>query len=110
MNLLEERRLKYRQSCERQRLQLLGKLRTELQLLLSGQRVFVYGSAAKPHCFGSDSDIDVAIELEPPELPDYRLVGILSEKLGRPVDICVLERSRLKEKIAREGIEWTLWS
>ena len=38
----------------------------------------------------------------------YGLTGELTERMGRPVDVVLLGRSRLAGKIRREGEAWTL--
>jgi predicted nucleotidyltransferase len=78
-----------------------------LRELLPGQRVLVFGSVTVPHQFREDSDVDIALETELGEMSLFALAGELEERLGRPVDVVLLERCRFREKIQREGEVWT---
>ncbi len=98
-----------RQAAETERQRLLGALETELKRLLpAGSTVWIFGSAAHPGRFNEHSDLDLALDPRPVGVSEYRLQAELSERLERRVDVLVLEETRLKEKIVREGVKWTL--
>lgn len=68
--------------------------------------VWIYGSLAKPERFHADSDVDIAISGLPAGISIDYLQSLLSRDIGREVDICLLEKTRLKESILREGERW----
>lgn len=77
-----------------------------LSELIPGIQVIVFGSLVQEGRFHERSDVDRALEQEPVGTNFYRLTGELMERLGRPVDIVDLSRSRLAEKIRQEGERW----
>jgi predicted nucleotidyltransferase len=81
-------------------------LRAAVRDLLPGTRVTVFGSLTRAGAFTHASDVDVAIEAQPPGSSVYQLIAQLSERLGRRVDVILLSESRLREKILREGETW----
>ncbi|MBI2150860.1 MAG: nucleotidyltransferase domain-containing protein [Acidobacteria bacterium] len=83
-------------------------LREVLRETIPNQRVFVFGSLLRPGKFTGESDIDLALESEPPHMSIYQLISLLSEQMGRRVDVLVLDECRFKDKILREGELWTL--
>jgi len=85
----------------------LEKLHQGLKRYLSGQPVWVYGSILKPGKFRIDSDIDVALEHPSTNYSLYALQSLLTEATEHAVDICMLEETRLKEKIVSQGQRWT---
>lgn len=96
---------------QRQRLLLYDRTREELREclheVLPASRVIVFGSLTKRGVFNAASDIDLALFEEP---AGKDLIGVmveLEERLRRPVDVLLLEKTRLKEKILREGEVWT---
>jgi predicted nucleotidyltransferase len=95
--------------CESERQRLLASLRAALEgLLPRGETVWIYGSLTRPGEFGDSSDLDVALERRPSQFSEYWLQGELELRLGRRVDIVLLPETRLREKIEREGLRWTL--
>ncbi len=78
-----------------------------LRELLPGQRCWVFGSLTVPHRFREDSDVDIALEAEPAKMSLFALAGELEERLGRPVDVVLLDRCRFRKKVEREGEAWT---
>ncbi len=108
MTLLEQMRRQRLEKRERDRDETRRRLRDVLARLLPGCRVFVFGSLSKPEKFTEFSDIDLALESEPATMTVYQLISLLSEELGRSVDVVLLEECRFKEKILREGELWTL--
>lgn len=84
-----------------------AELGSHLSAVLPGFPVLVFGSLAKPGAFHAGSDIDLGIEKEPPGTTLYRLTAELSDRMGLPVDIVVLETCRFAAKIRKEGIPWT---
>ena len=83
-----------------------SRLKGVLAELIPGHRVIVFGSLTQPGTFNDRSDIDLAFETEPPQMSQYRLISLLMERMGRPVDVILLEKSRLRAKILREGEIW----
>ncbi len=84
-----------------------ARLRAALAALIPGQKVIVFGSLTKPGVFNDGSDVDVALELEPPGLNLWRLTAELMERLDRRVDVVLLPGCRFRDKILREGEAWT---
>jgi predicted nucleotidyltransferase len=85
-----QRRLLVHESTRRQ-------LRQALAALIPGQRVIVFGSLTRPGVFNDRSDVDLALETEPPGCSALRLMGELSERLERPVDVILLSNCRFRE-------------
>ena len=108
VTLLQQRDSARRQRRLEARTEARRRLRSALAELLPGSRVIVFGSLTRPGVFNDRSDIDVALEQEPPGLGAWGLSGELSERLGRPVDVVVLGKCRFRQKILREGEAWTL--
>jgi predicted nucleotidyltransferase len=102
---MEQERLQRR---ERLRAEVRQRLREVLAQTIPGRRVVVFGSLARPGRFSEGSDIDLALESEPPGMSLYQLASRLAEGLGRRVDVVLLHESRLQDKILREGETWTL--
>ena len=73
---------------------------------LPGTAVWVYGSLVKPGRFREWSDVDVAFESLPPALSLEYLQSLLSAEVGRSVDVCLFDRTRLRSVIEREGERW----
>lgn len=96
------------QRRERLRAEVRHQLREVLPQTIPGQRVVVFGSLTKPGRFGEESDIDLALESEPPGMSLYGLAGQLAKRMGRRVDVLLLHESRFRDKILREGETWTL--
>jgi hypothetical protein len=65
--------------------------------------VWVYGSLVKPGRFHEWSDVDVALESLPAGKTLEYLQSLLSADVGREVDVCFLDRTRLRPVIEREG-------
>jgi predicted nucleotidyltransferase len=102
---MEQERLQRR---EQLRAEVRRRLREVLAQTIPGRRVVVFGSLARPGRFNEGSDIDLALESEPPGMSLYQLASRLAEGLGRGVDVVLLSESRLQDKILREGETWTL--
>ena len=84
------------------------RLRGALADLLPGGRVIVFGSLTRPGVFHDRSDVDLALASEPSQMNVAMLMLELAERLQRKVDIVLLPQCRFREKILREGEEWTL--
>ena len=108
MSLLTAQHHARQAARERLRLATQDRLRSVLGRVLPGEVVHVFGSLTKPGRFGEKSDIDIALEREPSTIGWYELVGLLHEELGRPVDVLLLNETRLREKILRESERWTV--
>lgn len=85
----------------------LEKLYQALNRHLPGQAVWVYGSILKPGRFRRESDIDIALEHPSTQNSLYALQSLLTEATEHPIDVCLLEATRLKEKIMSQGQRWT---
>jgi predicted nucleotidyltransferase len=93
-------------SAERLRLEVRQALRAALTDLLPGRSVTVFGSLTQTGRFTEYSDVDLALRELPADLSLYQLIALLSERLGRRVDVVMLCETRLRDKIAREGEVW----
>jgi predicted nucleotidyltransferase len=69
--------------------------------------VWVYGSLVAPGRFHEWSDVDVALEWLPSGMTLEYLQSLLSADVGREVDVCLINRTRLKPTIERSGERWT---
>ena len=96
---------------QRQRLVLFDRTREELRAVLRdvlpASRVIVFGSLTQRGVFNAASDIDLALFAEPAGQSVLGLMAEIGERMRRPVDLLLLEETRLKEKILREGEVWT---
>jgi predicted nucleotidyltransferase len=92
---------------EELRLSTRAELKRALAELLPSQAVLVFGSLTVPNQFRQDSDVDIALETETDGMSLFSLAGQLEERLGRPVDVVILNRCRFRKKIEREGELWT---
>jgi predicted nucleotidyltransferase len=81
-------------------------LRSALEALVPGERVWIFGSLTQRGRFKNASDVDVALEAEPAVMSAGRLSSELTERLARPVDVVLLETCRFRDKIRREGELW----
>jgi predicted nucleotidyltransferase len=106
MTLLQQRDA----ARERRRLEIYEetrrRLRDSLAELVPGQKVILFGSLTKPGIFNDRSDVDLALEAEPLQMDTWRLTAELMEKLGRSVDIVLLDHCRFDKRIRREGEVW----
>jgi predicted nucleotidyltransferase len=102
--------LEYRNAISTQnevsRLALLQELRALSHQHLRQCKIWVYGSLAHPGRFRPESDIDLALDQEPENLSIYGISALLSENLGRPVDVILLNETRFRNKILEESISW----
>ena len=71
-----------------------------------GTAVWVYGSLVRPGRFREWSDVDLAFEMLPADASLEYLQSVLSDEIGREVDVCLLDRTRLRPVIEREGERW----
>lgn len=94
--------------CEVERARLLAELRAALAELLPGETVWIYGSLARPGRFTKHSDIDVALARRPRRFSEFWLQGELELRLRRRVEVVLLDETRLRAAILREGLQWTL--
>ena len=106
MTLLQERDAER----QRQRLVLFDRTREELRAalgaVLPASRVIVFGSLTKRGVFNAASDLDLSLFEEPAGRSIFGLMAELEERMRRHVDVLLLEKTRLKEKILREGEIW----
>lgn len=82
------------------------RLKQVLAELIPGHKVILFGSLTRPGVFNDRSDVDLALESEPAQMSVYRLIAELMERLGRPVDVLMLDQSRFRDQIRREGEVW----
>ncbi|MEO5721230.1 MAG: nucleotidyltransferase domain-containing protein [Chthoniobacterales bacterium] len=98
-----QRRDRRRESWNRTRVE----LRRVLGELVPGESVLVFGSLTRPEAFGDASDVDLALFSEPPGKSLYSLQAEFEERMERRVDLILLEESRFKDNLLREGERWT---
>ena len=109
MTLLHEANRHRAENDERERGLVRERLRAALaEFLPAGNRVWVYGSLTRPGRFREWSDVDLALEAEPPGRSIYLFMSLLAERCGRPVDVAILGETRLRETIERDGELWTV--
>ena len=84
-----------------------SELRDALRAVLPGTEVRVYGSLTSAGRFTETSDVDLALETEPADMSICQLIGRRSEVLRRRVDVVLLSKTRLRDKILHEGETWT---
>lgn len=106
LSLLKQREAALLAERERAREAALAKLRAAVREYLMGETVWVYGSILVAERFGRESDIDIALEREPGSYSLFALQCLLTEATGHEVDICVLDETRLKDKIRATGERW----
>ena len=83
-----------------------GLLRAALARHVPGTVVWVYVSLVKPDRFHELSDVDVALESLPAGMTLEYLQSLLSADVGREVDVCLIDRTRLKSVIEGSGERW----
>ena len=84
-----------------------AELRKALREVLPGSRIVVFGSLTQRGVFNDASDIDLALFDEPAGANIFGLTSEIDQRMHRRVDIVLLEKTRLKEKILSEGEVWT---
>jgi predicted nucleotidyltransferase len=82
-------------------------LRDALRELLPQTPVRLFGSITQPYRFNEHSDVDLALEAEVPGLSIYQLISLLSERVGRRVDVLLLPECRFRDTILAQGELWT---
>ena len=109
MDLLREAITERNSACEQERLSVRERLAAAVrEYLPTGSRVWVYGSLIEPGRFRVWSDVDLAIEADPPGMSIYLLASLLAERCRRRVDVCLLSETRLATAIRRKGEPWTV--
>jgi predicted nucleotidyltransferase len=108
VTLLQQRDQARRQRRLEAYVEIRARLREALAALVPAQKVILFGSITKPGVFNDRSDVDLALESEPPGLDVWGLTSELMDRLNRPVDIVLLDQCRFREKILREGEVWTV--
>src|SRR5581483_2481945 len=102
MTLLQQMVRQRFEDRERQRQETRDRLREVLTRIMPGKRVLLFGSIVQPGKFAEHSDIDLALETEPSGTTIYHLISILSEEMGRKVDVMLIDECRFKDKVLRE--------
>ena len=105
-DLLKRRDERHWRLREELRQKVRQELRSALHRLIPGVNIFLFGSLTRSHGFHATSDIDIALTKDPEE-SRYRLQVKLEEMLRRPVDLILLSECRFRDKIEREGQQWT---
>jgi predicted nucleotidyltransferase len=109
MELLRESIAVRNSACERERLTVRERLAAAIrEYLPTGSRVWVYGSLTEPGRFREWSDIDLALEADPPGMSIYLLASLLAERCLRRVDVCLIAETRLATAIRQKGELWTV--
>ena len=106
MTALQERDLLRANRRLEAQVEVSAKLRNALRVLIPGHAVIVFGSLLKPGTFNDRSDVDLALESDPPQMSSAQLQSALEERMGRPVDVVLLPQCRFRQKILREGQLW----
>ena len=84
-----------------------ARLEETIAELLAGCGVWVYGSVLRPGRFEEHSDVDLALERLPEGKSLWLVQSLVSERVGREVDVCLLDETRLAAKIRATGQRWT---
>ena len=109
MELLRESIAARHSACEQERLAVRERLTAAVsEYLPAGSRVWVYGSLIEPGRFREWSDVDLALEADPPGMSVYLLASLLAERCHRRVDVCLIDETRLATAIRRKGESWTV--
>ena len=108
MTLFQQMEADRSRERETLRQDILGQLRTALREFAPAESVIVFGSLLKPGRFSESSDVDLALEHEPPAMSIYQLTSLLAESLGRPVDVVLLSECRFREQVLQQGERWML--
>lgn len=109
MDLLRESIATRKTACEQERLRVRARLAAALKVLLpEGSRVWVYGSLVEPGRFREWSDVDLALDSDPPGMSIYLLASLLAERCERHVDVCLIGETRLAATIRQRGEAWTV--
>jgi predicted nucleotidyltransferase len=91
---------------ERHRLTTLARVEEQVRQCLARRslvRVYLFGSLLRPDCFGSTSDVDIAIEGLPPS-EYFALFGELEDRLQTErLDLIELERCSFAHFIRQTG-------
>jgi predicted nucleotidyltransferase len=106
MSLLSDHRERVRRDRARLCRDTRELLRQCLARHLPGVPVWVYGSLLDESRFQPASDVDLALERLPESLSLELLQSLISRDLGREVDVCLLDRTRLKPWITARGQRW----
>jgi predicted nucleotidyltransferase len=107
MTLLQEMEGERLRERERLRQEVRHQLHVALAEFVPSLTTIVFGSLTRLGRFTEHSDVDLALEAEPARMSCYQLASLLSERLGRAVDIVLLPECRFRNKILREGETWT---
>ena len=109
MDLLRESIAARNSACEQERLAVRERLAAAIrEYLPTGSRVWVYGSLIEPGRFREWSDVDLAIEADPPGMSIHLLASLLAERCRRRIDVCLLGETRLATVIRHKGEPWTV--
>jgi predicted nucleotidyltransferase len=106
--LLRQIETERRERREELRLSVRAGLRDAIRELLPRTSVRLFGSITRPYRFNEFSDVDLALDAEVPGVSIYQLISLLSERLGRRVDVLLLSECRFRDKIIAQGELWTL--
>ncbi|APB33961.1 signal peptidase II [Gloeomargarita lithophora Alchichica-D10] len=68
---------------------------------------YIFGSLTQPQKFHHNSDIDIAVEQINPD-DFFAVIGLLSETMGRNVDIIEVDKCHFGNRIKQAGIRWTV--
>lgn len=107
MHLLRDSIAARKRACERDRLDVRARLAAAVaDFLPPGSRLWVYGSLVESARFREWSDVDLALECDPPGMSIYLLASLLTERCGRRVDAYLIEETRLAPAIRARGELW----
>lgn len=70
------------------------------------QSAYMFGSLIQPQRFHENSDIDIAVEqINPGDF--FAVISLISEAMGREVDVIELGQCPFRDRIRQTGIQWT---
>ncbi len=95
---------------EEERKRILQRTTDALNLLareVKFSEAYIFGSLIHPYNFRDDSDVDIGF-LGLADEDFFKAIALLSNEIGRDVDVIQLENHPLKDRIQTAGIiEWT---
>lgn len=69
------------------------------------QSAYIFGSLVQPGRFHQNSDIDIAVEHVNAEV-FFSVISLISEAMGRDVDVIELSKCPFENRIRQAGIQW----
>ena len=108
VTLLEKALKRKKKIKEKERQRILFNIKIILEKMhnkIPFETAYIFGSITKSDNFNEKSDVDIAFSRLPKDKL-FESIAYLSRELMIDVDVIEIERSPLKEKILKEGINW----